>query len=50
VKDATYVKATINATGGIIGRFIVEVNGWEVSSFYASDASKTNEFVLASGL
>jgi hypothetical protein len=39
VKDATYVKATIDAFGGIKGRFIVEVNGWEVSSFFASDAS-----------
>lgn len=39
VKNATYVKASINADGGIIGHFIVEVNGWEVSSFMASAAS-----------
>jgi very-short-patch-repair endonuclease len=50
VQGATYVKASINAIGGIIGRFIVEVDGWEVSSFYASDDAGTNEFILAAGL
>jgi hypothetical protein len=38
VIGATYVKVSINAIGGILGRFIVEVDGWEVNSFYASDA------------
>ena len=37
VIGATYVTASINAIGGILGRFIVEVDGWEVTSFYASD-------------
>ena len=50
VQGATYVKASVNAIGGIIGRFIVEVDGWEVSSFYASDDAGTNEFILAAGL
>lgn len=38
VIGATYVTANISAIGGILGRFIVEVDGWEVASFYASDA------------
>jgi hypothetical protein len=50
VFGATYVKASINATGGILGRFIVEVDGWEVTSFYASDDYKTSEIMIAEGL
>ena len=33
VTGATYVMANIDAIGGIIGRFIVEVDGLEVTSF-----------------
>ena len=50
VIGATYVAASINAIGGIIGRFIVEVDGWEVTSFYASDDYKTSEIMIAEGL
>lgn len=51
VNGATYVRASIDAIGGIIGRFIVEVDGWEVSSFYAKDTDKTtNNFLLVAGL
>jgi hypothetical protein len=34
VQDASYVKVVINATGGILGRFVVEAGGVEVTSFY----------------
>ena len=34
VAGATYVRVSINASAGILGRFICEVDGWEVSSFY----------------
>lgn len=34
VAGATYVRASINASAGILGRFICEVDGWEVSSFF----------------
>jgi hypothetical protein len=37
VFGATYITASINAIGGILGKFIVEVDGWEVTSFYASE-------------
>lgn len=48
VSGATYVSASINAYGGILGRFVVEVDGWEVTSFFASDGSK--DFLLVDGL
>ena len=50
VVGASYVRATINATGGILGRFIAEVDGWEVSSFYVgggNGALTTNDFFIA---
>ena len=50
VQGASYVRATINATGGILGRFVVEVDGWEVSSFYVgggNGALTTNDFFIA---
>lgn len=50
VIGATYVEAHINAIGGILGRFVVEVDGWEVTSFYASDAHQTGKILLAMGL
>jgi len=50
VIGATYVKASIIAKGGIIGRFVVEVDGLEVTSFYASQTSGTNSFLLVEGL
>lgn len=33
VISATYVSASIKAVGGIVGMFIVEVDGIEVTSF-----------------
>ena len=51
VNGATYVRANIDAIGGIIGRFIVEVDGWEVTSFYAKNTDQTtNDFLLVAGL
>jgi len=50
VQGASYVRATINASGGILGRFITEVDGWEVSSFYVgggNGAPTTNDFFIA---
>jgi hypothetical protein len=38
VIGAAYVTASINAVGGILGHFIVEVDSWEVNSFCASEA------------
>ena len=46
VTGATYVTASINAFGGIIGKFVVEVDGWEVTSFYASDKFDTSKNIL----
>ena len=34
IMGASYVKMVINATGGILGRFSVEVNGLEVTTLY----------------
>ena len=51
VNGATYVRANIDVIGGIIGRFIVEVDGWEVTSFYAKNTDQTtNDFLLVAGL
>jgi len=50
VNGSSYVKAVINATGGILGRFICEVDGWEVASFYVgggNGAVGTNTFLCA---
>ena len=50
VKGASYVKVVVNASGGILGRFIVEANGLEVSSFYVgggNGALATNTFFVA---
>ena len=50
VNGSSYVRAVVNASGGILGRFICEVDGWEVSSFYVgggNGALTTNTFFIA---
>lgn len=50
VQGASYVRVVINATDGILGRFIVESDGWEVASFYVgggNNAIGTNTFFAA---
>lgn len=42
VQGASYVKMVINATNGMVGRFSVEANGVEASSFFVG-ASKCDE-------
>ena len=47
VNGATYVRANIDAIGGIIGRFTVEVDGCEVTGFFAKNTDQTtNDFLL----
>ena len=47
---ATFVKAVVNTTGGVSGRFSAEVNDVETSSFYIGDEPEITEFLLASRL
>ena len=51
VEGASYVKAVINASGGMLGRIAVEVNGFDSTSFFVGgwDAARngTNEFYAA---
>ena len=47
---ATYVKAVVNTTGGVSGRFAAEVNAVETSSFYVGIEPETTEFLLAGRL
>ena len=53
VEGASYVRATINASAGILGRFICEVDGWEVSSFFVGGGNAAvagNDFLCADDL
>jgi hypothetical protein len=50
VNGSSYVRAVVNASGGILGRFICEVDGWETTSFYVgggNGALTTNTFFIA---
>ena len=50
VNGSSYVRAVVNASGGILGRFICEVDGFEVTSFYVgggNGALTTNTFFIA---
>ena len=33
VANASYVKVLVSASGGALGRFVADVNGWETASF-----------------
>eukprot|EP01127_Copromyxa_protea_P009358 TRINITY_DN2201_c0_g1_i1.p1 TRINITY_DN2201_c0_g1~~TRINITY_DN2201_c0_g1_i1.p1 ORF type:complete len:362 (-),score=75.30 TRINITY_DN2201_c0_g1_i1:17-1102(-) len=51
VQGATYVNAHIKANGKIVGRFIVQVNGWEQTSFWVGGANPgVTEFLAAGDL
>jgi hypothetical protein len=45
VVNATYVLLLANATGGAVGRIVVDNDGWETTSFWLSDTSATQFLV-----
>ena len=42
VKDASYVKILLNTSGGMVGRFLGAVDGWEVANFYVGGSAVVN--------
>jgi hypothetical protein len=50
VANATYVKLVANATGGMVGRFVAETDGWETTSFWVGGSAAGNTFLVASEL
>lgn len=55
VANASYVKVIVNATGGALGRFVADSDGWETASFFAGgrngDAINLgNEWLVANDL
>jgi hypothetical protein len=45
VAGASYVKVVINATGGMLGRIVVEAGGLEVSSFYVGGGNGATTYL-----
>jgi lysophospholipase L1-like esterase len=45
VQGASYVKVLVNATGGAIGRIVVEAGGLEVSSFFVGGGNHATDYL-----